>query len=86
MEAAARSGVLEFPKDGALKAAYSVTHGGIADGATSTCGSCTGLGIRGALAAMSIPVGALEQIVNDALAGDDARTERLRRAIFDAGF
>jgi len=40
----------------------------------------------GALAAMSIPVGALEQIVNEALAGDDARTERLRRAIFDADF
>jgi hypothetical protein len=40
----------------------------------------------GALAAMSIPVGALEQIVNDALAGDDARTQKLRRAIFEADF
>jgi hypothetical protein len=40
----------------------------------------------GALAAMSVPVGALEQIVNDALSGDDARTENLRRAIFEADF
>ncbi len=40
----------------------------------------------GALAAMSVPVGALEQIVNDALAGDDARTENLRRVIFEADF
>ncbi|MGC9991473.1 MAG: hypothetical protein ABSD52_03610 [Candidatus Cybelea sp.] len=40
----------------------------------------------GALAAMSIPAGALEQIVKDALAGDDARTERLRRAILEADF
>ena len=40
----------------------------------------------GALAAMSVPVGALEQIVNDALAGDDARTVNLRRAIFEADF
>jgi hypothetical protein len=39
-----------------------------------------------ALAAMSIPVGALEQIVNAALPGDDARTEKLRRAIFEVDF
>jgi hypothetical protein len=35
---------------------------------------------------MSIPVGALERIVEDALAGDDARTQKLRRAIFEVDF
>jgi hypothetical protein len=39
-----------------------------------------------ALAAMSIRVGALEQIVNEALPGDDARTEKLRAAIFEVDF
>jgi transcriptional regulator GlxA family with amidase domain len=32
------------------------------------------------------PVYALERIVKAALAGDDARTEKLRRAILDADF
>jgi hypothetical protein len=34
--------VLEFPEDGTIKAAYSVNHGGIADGTTSAAAIAPG--------------------------------------------
>jgi len=55
-----------FMKTAREKAAYSVSHGSIADGATSSAAIAPGQEPE-ALAAMSIPVGALEQIVNAAL-------------------